>query len=1051
MTPALTLLDDVRWQGRPVPGERSHALLAALALSAGRPVSQAGLVDQVWGPDDVPANPTKALQVLVSRTRAQTGADAVVRTDRGYRLGLPDDAVDALCLRGHVVAARTAESAGDLSRARDEAAVVVGATVGGGAEGPLEEVRREARAHVAEAGLILGRALSGLGRHAEALDLLEPALARDPDDEAVLAAVLRSEAAVRGAPAALDRYERYREQVRDRLGTDPGPALQQMHSELLVRDSPVREGLHYDASRLIGRDHDVAALAETIRSSRVTSIVGAGGLGKTRLAHVMGRLAEQPVVHFVELAGVRAPEGVPAEVGSALGVRDSVANRRLHGVAARADLDARIVEQIGGTPTLLILDNCEHVVAAVADLVAMMIARTPALRVLTTTRAPLGLAAERVYPLPQLARDDAVELFRERATAARPGVLLDDERVEALVDRLDGLPLAVELAAARVRVMSVEEIERRLNDRFALLRGGSREAPERHQTLLAVIDWSWNLLDPEEQSALRRLAVFRDGFSLEGAAAVVVTGDDPLDVVARLVDQSLVVVHETDGELRYRLLETVREFGRIELARAHDEQEAERLLLAWAVDFAVDANDRLFTVAQVATMGRIRAEEGNLHDVLNRALSARDAAAVIPVMAALSSMWTVEGNHLKVVTVASSVEDVIADADVPAELEDALRSVLAMLTLNTLIFTAAPAERALARLRQLGPDSPDPRVRALTRVLLAVSEVGLEGFARPGSLDELCSDPEPETARLALQFSTGALENSGLLPEAFAAARQSLALCDDTDGPWARALAQAQLAGLAIQVGDLPAARTYAEASLPTMEALQATEDLTQLRALLVVIALDGGRLDEAERLMAAIAGDERNQSVFGGGVVVYCGGAELALARGDIEDGLARYRAGVVVLRDRVIRGADLPVEFAPWVIYPEAATIAAHVRYGHAAVVAEMLGDLVEKLRHLLAGESGFLDYPVAGTVIFSLALWELARADLDEDEVERAIRLLVLADVFGYNRTLPSLGWALPAKLAEERSPGLLETFRQEYSGRIAPELREEAQRLVAELPL
>jgi predicted ATPase/DNA-binding SARP family transcriptional activator len=1049
--PALTLLDDVRWQGRPVPGERSHALLAALVLSAGRPVSQAGLVDQVWGPDDVPANPTKALQVLVSRTRAQTGADAVLRTDHGYRLGVPDADVDALDLRDHVVVARAAETAGDLARARDEAAAVVGTTVGAdGDDGPLEEVRREARAHVEEAGMILGRALSGLGRHAEALALLEPALARDPDDEALLAAVLRSEAAERGAPAALDRYERYREQVRDRLGTDPGPGLQALHAELLAKDSPVRDGLLYDATSLIGRDHDVAALAETIRTSRVTSIVGPGGLGKTRLAHVMGRLAEQPVVHFVELAGVDAPEGVAAEIGSALGVRDSVANRRLLASAAqRSDLAVRIVEQIGSTPTLLILDNCEHVVAAVADVVAMMVARTPALRVLTTTRAPLGLAAERVYSLPQLAREDGVRLFRERATAARRGVRLEQERVEALVDRLDGLPLAIELAAARVRAMSVDEIARRLDDRFSLLRGGSREAPERHQTLLAVIDWSWNLLDPDEQFALRRVAAFRDGFSLEGAAAVIGTDVDPVDVVTRLVDQSLVVVQETDGELRYRLLETVREFGRIELARAGDEKEAERLLQAWAVGFAVDANERLFTVEQVATMRRIRAEEGNLHDVLTRDLAAGDAAAVIPVMAALSSMWTVEGNHLKVVTVASSVEDVIADADVPAELEDPLRSVLAMLTLNTMIFTATPAERAVRRLRELGPDSPDPRVRALTRVLLAVSELGLEGFGRPGALDDLCADPEPQTARLALQFSTGALENSGLMPEAFAAARRSLALCDDADGPWARALAQAQLAGLAVQVGDLPAARAYAEASLPTMEALQATEDLTQLRALLVVVALDDGRLDDAERLMATIVGDERNQSVFGGGVVVHCGGAELALARGDIEDGLARYRAAVVVLRDRVIRGADLPVEFAPWVIYPEAATIAAHVRYDRAADVADMLGELQEKVGLLLAGESGFLDYPVAGTVIYSLALWELARADLADVGVERAIRLLVLADVFGYNRTLPSLDWEFPAGLAEERRPGLLATIREEYAGRNGPELREEAQRLVAEL--
>ncbi len=231
---------------------------------------------------------------------------------------------------------------------------------------------------------------------------------------------------MRGAPTALARYERHREQVRDSLGTDPGPALQRLHAELLVRDSPVREGLHHDATRLIGRDADVTALRATLASSRVVSIIGAGGLGKTRLAHLIGRLAEQPVVHFVELAGVTSPDGVAVEVGSVLGVRESVAGRRLHATARTHDLHTRILEQVGGAPALLILDNCEHVVEAVADLVAVLVARAPMLRVLTTSRAPLGLAAERVYPLPQLGRDDAVELFRERATAARPGVRLDD-------------------------------------------------------------------------------------------------------------------------------------------------------------------------------------------------------------------------------------------------------------------------------------------------------------------------------------------------------------------------------------------------------------------------------------------------------------------------------------------------------------------------------------------------------------------------------------------------------------------------------------------------
>ncbi len=164
---------------------------------------------------------------------------------------------------------------------------------------------------------------------------------------------------------------------------------------------------------------------------------------------------------------------------------------------------------------------------------------------------------------------------------------------------------------------------------------------------------------------------------------------------------------------------------------------------------------------------------------------------------------------------------------------------------------------------------------------------------------------------------------------------------------------------------------------------------------------------------------------------------------------GLAHYRAATVHLRDHVVRGVDVPLDFAPWVIYPEAACLAAHIRHGHGAEAQDMHDALRLKLEHLLDGETPFLDYPVAGTVLYALAMWELVAEDHDEPRLQRATRLLVLAEVFAYNRTLPSLGWAMPARLVEERSPGLLETIRQEYAGRTAPELRDEAQRLVAEL--
>ncbi len=416
----LRLLDEVSWQGTPLPGGRTHALLAALATAGGQ-VSEEVLVDEVWGPDDVPTNPGKALQVVVSRARSQTAPEVVVRSDHGYRLGLYGEQVDALALRDAVVGAREAEGHRDLVKARDLARrALAQPEPGSAAEGSLGDLRRAAGRHRAIATGVLGRALSALGDHDEALPLLE----RAGDDEATVAALLRSTAAVHGAPAALDAYERHRAGLADRLGVDPGPTLRAVHAELLAADRPVREGLRFEATSLVGRDEDVRALRAAVREARVTSILGPGGLGKTRLAHLLGREAEQPVVHFVELVGVSSPEDVVGEIGSALGVRDSVSGRRVLTPEQRNDVRARIAQLLDQAPTLLILDNCEHVVEAVAELVAFLVASCRDLRVVTTTRAPLAIAAERVFPLGQLAEDAAADLFRQRAAAARPGVPL---------------------------------------------------------------------------------------------------------------------------------------------------------------------------------------------------------------------------------------------------------------------------------------------------------------------------------------------------------------------------------------------------------------------------------------------------------------------------------------------------------------------------------------------------------------------------------------------------------------------------------------------------
>ncbi|MGO9790028.1 MAG: BTAD domain-containing putative transcriptional regulator [Solirubrobacteraceae bacterium] len=327
----LELLGDVRWRGTPVVGERPRALLAALAAGNGRPVRSEELIELVWG-DDIPANTTKSLQVLVSRTRSACGEQAIVRDAAGYRLGVRPVEVDSVHLGVLVREARAAlalDAAGAAALAREAIALAGGLLDTPDADaGPLSEIRRAARDDAGAATVILARALSRTGKHVEALQPLIDAASERPADEALLADLLRSETAILGPAAALERYEGYRRELRERLGTSPGELLQRVQRGLLALDQPIRGGLRYDTTSLLGRDADLEHLRALLATSRVVSIVGPGGIGKTRLAHVLARDATLPVVHVVELAGVSAAEDVVGEVGSALGVRDSLGARR---------------------------------------------------------------------------------------------------------------------------------------------------------------------------------------------------------------------------------------------------------------------------------------------------------------------------------------------------------------------------------------------------------------------------------------------------------------------------------------------------------------------------------------------------------------------------------------------------------------------------------------------------------------------------------------------------------------------------------------------------
>ncbi|MGD9697123.1 MAG: BTAD domain-containing putative transcriptional regulator [Thermoleophilia bacterium] len=1041
MAITLTLLDGVRWRGAAVAGQRPQALLAALAQGDGRPVRAERLVESVWG-DREPAEATKALQVLVSRTRSICAPEAVVREGEGYRLGVPRDEVDSALLLARAAGARRAlardaVAARDLAReALSLAAPLDGAGDDGGGDGVLAELRREARAAAGDARTVLARALSRTGEHADALPVLERAAAAAPGDEALLADLLRSEAAVRGPAAALERYEAHRVGLRERLGATPGEELRRVHRELLAKDSPVREGLRYDPTPLLGRDDDLRRLRAAVAEARVVSIVGAGGLGKTRLAHVLGRESDRAAVHFVELVGVTSGEDVVGEVGAALGVRDSVSSRRALTPEQRNDVRGRVAQQLDAAPSLLILDNCEHVVGAVAELAAHLVAVTRDLRIVTTTRAPLGIRAERVYPLGELDPGDAAELFRTRALAVRPGAALDAAAVAEVVERLDGVPLALELAAAKVRAMSVEDIARRLGDRFALLRDGDRSAPDRHRTLLAVIDWSWNLLGDDERRALRRLSVFADGFGPGGAEGAL--GPGALDVVGELADQSLLTVVDDGATVRYRMLETVREFGRMKLDEAGEAEAARDAYAAWARDFA--AVPRLLGRDQVAAVDEVRAEEANLADVLRRSIEGGERETAIAVLGALAPFWTIVGDHARTLALLDAVEELVDGWTPPPELADAARSALSMMIVNSFAAAGLRATGCRRVLERIGPESDDPALRAGVRVLLGLGE-------DPGAdsdharLDDLTRSDDRRVAAAALQWKSHALENAGDPEAALECARAALGLVDEReDGPWSTALLRTVVATLYAQRGRLDEAGAQAAMAVPVLERLGAWDDAMQLRSVLAMAAIARGE-PGADRRVEEILDASRIHPTLGGQIWVSVCRGELELARGHVEQGLAHHRVAVAEMRNLRYPLVTDPGGLAPWVLYSEAVALAAAAVHG--ADDDGLFELLAGKARRVMAPGGPVIDYPVTGLVLYGLGSWGLLR---DALAPATAVRLLVLADRFAYNRLFPSVAWEHVAGPAERRAPGALAAVAGEFGDRRGPALLDEARAAV-----
>ncbi|HEY4022086.1 MAG TPA: BTAD domain-containing putative transcriptional regulator, partial [Pseudonocardiaceae bacterium] len=956
MSIELVLLSRVCHRDVELTGSRLRGLLALLAADQHTGCRTTRLLDALW-PDERPEHPTKALQVLVSRARARLGADAIASTPTGYRLALPDDQVDATVVLRN--AAASEQHARDGAHAEALAAAEAGLELCGGAEtwgsgaedDPLDQLRAARLSTYRSLSRSRALALSRLGRRAEALGPLGELVERQPRDEEILTELLRCEAAIQGPATALARYDAYRQALRDDLGSDPGATLRAVHADLLRADQPaVRHGVQYDPNPLLGRDRDVAEVAALVRTARVTSIVGAGGLGKTRLAHVVSRAAEQRAVHFVGLAGVATDDDVLGEVASVLGIGGP--GRGAAGRAIRPTVLGGVVTALGAGPALLVLDNCEHVVHGAADLVRALISMTRDLRVLTTSRAPLGLSSESVHLLPELSPDVAMALFEQRARAARPAVELPEAAVREVCTHLDGLPLAVELAAARVRVMSVVDIARRIDDRFALLRGGARDAPHRHRTLHAVIDWSWQLLEPEAQAALRALSIFPDGFGVDAARHVVDTGSDVLLILEQLVDQSLLKVLDTEAGARFRMLETVREFTGDRRAEAGETEAVIGRFLAWATEFGIARPDSVFSADLVAFAEDGRSEQDNLIQALRYGLDRADGSVVAATSSVLGGLWMIESNFARIAALATDIGRVLADYRPEPELVEVARTALVLCAISAFLIQGQEPLRLYAALRAFPSAPPDTVIRATQFVLAAVID-------DPASLIALGESDEPLVAGMASSVLSYALEAENDVDGALRAAHRMVSVFDEHGASVMRVVAHSRVGELSLQHDPGEPALAHLTLALATVEKLGAWTTLARGRWAIVMANLQRGALAETERMLGEARRLGEDQSV---GLRMFDTAVRacLSIARGDIDDGLRGWRRAADGIRAEEDHLGAWPVEI-------QSVCVVAHAQHHRPDQVA----DLVAALPDLVAAIVGRPDsrptvFPVCGAAL-------------------------------------------------------------------------------------
>jgi predicted ATPase len=829
-----------------ISGARLRALLARLAVEGGAAVSTAALISALWG-ERPPADEINALQTLVSRLRRVLGsADSVAQYAGGYRLTCAPRDIDAVVFEREASLGRRQLAAGEgraalttlegALRLWRAATPVDLETVAPGLAARLVDRRLEASADRIEARFLLGE-------HAEAV-VDAAALHEEQPLQERYAALLMTALAGSGRQAeALAVYETVRGRLADELGVDPAPELRECHLAVLrggesrtnatrsdAAPARPRSNLPAPLTSFVGRDEDLERVQSLLAANRLVTILGPGGAGKTRLATESAALLSSRFpdgVWLVELAPLTDPAEVPQTVLSSLGQRETAMLDRRTPRQPREVIDS-LIQNLSSTRCLLILDNCEHLLDAVAGLADHLLAQCPDLLVLTTSREPLGIVGETLVTLRPLGvppvdsvlsealTHPAVRLFADRAAAVQPGFRVDQGTLAAVVEvvrRLDGLPLAIELAAARLRTLPVAEIASRLSDRFRLLAGGSRTAMARHRTLRAVVEWSWDLLSPAEKLLAERAAVFPAGLSPASALAICVDGEtvsesDVPDLLDALVEKSLLQL-TGDALPRYRMLETIREYGTERLADRGELAGIRERHARYFAGLAARLDPQLRAEHQLEALAQLRLEHDNVMAALRQLADLGDVQAALELALDLGWYWIILGRHAEGAAMLASVLS-----------EDLTRV--------------------------------DPQLRISARMMQALNSAAASdesgSLDRRGDNDQISQLVDDATEALTQRRPHLAV----LLPmlrffigDAAGSARELSRLIDEGD-PWIAATAHFLRARLAENEGDLEGVRKDTDAALDAFSALGDRWGMASTLPMAASLRLYDGDLDGA-------------------------------------------------------------------------------------------------------------------------------------------------------------------------------------------------------------